>query len=134
MKLSDYWDTFYVFSGRASDVSRQLAFAGVAIIWLFHNNQNSPITIPDTLVPLLLIFVCALAFDLLQYIAASIIWGLFCRQQEKKLHKITDNPIISAPWWINAPTNFFFIGKLIFILSGYYLLIKYFANLWLTSV
>ena len=35
MKLSDYRETYYEFSGKASDVTRQLAFAGIAIVWIF---------------------------------------------------------------------------------------------------
>lgn len=36
MTLSDYLASYYELSGKASDVSRQLAFAGIAVIWVFH--------------------------------------------------------------------------------------------------
>jgi hypothetical protein len=39
MKLQDYRNDFYLFSGKASDISRQLAFAAIAIIWIFKRTE-----------------------------------------------------------------------------------------------
>jgi len=44
MNLQDYRDDFYTYSGKASDISRQLAFAGIAIIWIF--KKEVPATVP----------------------------------------------------------------------------------------
>lgn len=132
-KLSEYWDNFENYTGKASDVSRKLSFAGIAIIWLFHIGNAKEVSVPEELLPVLAFFVLSLSFDLLQYIVASIVWGLFCRHNEKKLKEIEDDPELAAPRWINLPTNFFFIGKLIFIIVGYFLLLKFFWRLLLTS-
>jgi hypothetical protein len=35
MKVEEYWKTFNEFSGKASEINRQLAFAAIAVIWLF---------------------------------------------------------------------------------------------------
>ena len=50
MKLSDYRETYYEFSGIASEVSRKLSFAGIALVWLF-KIENSPIPkVPNELI------------------------------------------------------------------------------------
>ncbi len=47
MKLSDYRETYYEFSGKLSDVSRQLSFAGIALIWLFKLDSTPVPKVPD---------------------------------------------------------------------------------------
>ena len=42
MKLSEYANVYAEFSGKASDVARQLAFAGLALVWLFRES-NGPV-------------------------------------------------------------------------------------------
>jgi hypothetical protein len=84
MKLQEYIDTFYTFSGKASDVNRQLAFAGIAIIWLFKKDTMAGLTIPHELVLPSLLIVVSLALDMVQYWLASITWRIFYRSKEKK--------------------------------------------------
>jgi hypothetical protein len=35
MKLQKARDTYYEYSGKLSDITRQLSFAGIAIVWIF---------------------------------------------------------------------------------------------------
>ena len=51
MKLSEYKKTYEDFSGKASNVVRQLSFAGIAVIWIFKVQSNGSLKIPDTLAP-----------------------------------------------------------------------------------
>ncbi len=125
MKLSDYRETFYEFSGKASDIARQLSFAGIGVIWIFRIGDDKP-EFPAMLFPALALFVIALSFDLFQYVVASVIWRIFYRHHEKKLDDINDDPELSAPWWINIPAYSFFIGKIALVFGGYTLLILYF--------
>jgi len=37
-KLSDYWENFEEYTGKASDIARQLSFAGIALLWLLRNS------------------------------------------------------------------------------------------------
>ena len=39
-KIEDYREDFYFFTGKASEVNRQLAIAGIAVIWIFKNPEN----------------------------------------------------------------------------------------------
>jgi hypothetical protein len=83
MKLQDYIDTFYTFTAKASDVNRQLAFAGIAIIWLFKKETPAGITIPHELLWPSFLIVLSLALDMLQYWLASMTWRVFYRKKEK---------------------------------------------------
>jgi hypothetical protein len=124
MILSDYRDAYYELSGKASDVARQLAFAGIALIWIFHETGGKPIAIPHPLVWPAACFICGLAFDLLQYVSGALIWGAFHRHQEKRLG-VDSKKTHSAPAWFNRPGILFFWGKLALVLAGYFLLLRY---------
>ncbi len=108
MKLSDYRETYYEFSGIASEVSRKLSFAGIALVWLF-KIENFPIPkVPNELIFPTGLLALSLSLDLMQYIAASVIWGIFQWYQEKKLSNISENPELSAPPILKLPQFIFF--------------------------
>jgi hypothetical protein len=73
--VEHYRQTFYEFSGKASDATRQLAFAAIAVIWLFKKDApQGQLSIPyDLFVPGILV-VAALTADLLQYTVGAGIW------------------------------------------------------------
>lgn len=73
MNLSGYKETYYYFSGMASTVARQSAFAGIALIWIFKTEKGSVISLPESLFTPVLFLVLCLVFDLLQYIVAAAI-------------------------------------------------------------
>ena len=66
MRLQDYRETFYEFTGKASDITRQLSFAGIAIIWIFKKETGTALTVPHELLWPGVLIVLALFFDLLQ--------------------------------------------------------------------
>lgn len=124
MNLSDYLTSYYELSSKASDVARQLSFAGIALIWIFHPIGADPVTLPH---PLLLpagCFVLGLAFDLLQYFTGSLIWGAFHRYWEKRLGAGSTQSL-TAPPYLNWPNLFFFWSKLALVLASYALLLDY---------
>ena len=125
VKLSEYKQDYYQISGLASSTSRQLAFAGIALIWIFKTGNSPPIALPkDLLFPSgFLIF--GLACDLLQYLFATVIWGSFHRYHEKKKNAIEEDSTIGAPKYLNWPTNLLFYSKILSVLIAYYFLLKY---------
>lgn len=131
MKLSDYRDAYYQASSKASEVARHLAFAGIAVIWIFKISDGSKIILPNEFFLPLVFFCLALAFDLLHYVASTIIWGWFCRYNEKKLKDVTVDPRLSASRYLNWPINFFFGVKLVFVAIAYATLIRQLGILWL---
>ena len=69
MKIHEIRDAYYEASGTVSDISRQLAFAGIAVIWVLKVGDGSGgIPFSSELVIPLYCFVSALGLDLLQYV------------------------------------------------------------------
>lgn len=107
-------------SGKASEISRQLGFAGIALIWVFKvDDAGNQIVPPSLILPGILIFV-SLALDLAQYTAGSLVWGTFSRIKETK----GENEFF-APGWINWPMLTFFWAKLAVMIGAYVFLIRY---------
>ena len=131
-KLSDFRADYQWFSGKASDVARQLSFAGIALIWIFKIDGKPIPIIPEKLLSPAVLFILTLTFDLLQYSVASLIWGAFARYQEKKRDKINEDPVLSAPKYYNWPSISFFWAKLIFVFWAYALIFKYVFSCWST--
>lgn len=132
MKIGECWSTFNDFTSKASTVARHLALAGIAIIWLFRTPMEAARTSPLLLMPIVVIFIWALAFDLLHYVVGAAVWGVFCNLQERKI-KITKNPEVSVPSWMNAPANVFFVVKIGLVLFGYVWLFRHFFRIWTTG-
>ncbi len=121
MKLSDAREHYYTFSGKLSDVNRQLCFAGIAVIWIFAlRDESGNYSIPIDLNVPLLFFVFGLVFDLLHYLSSSISWGIFHRIKEKS--GVGEDAEFKAPRWINWAPNILFYGKVFSSVIAYYLL------------
>lgn len=102
-------------------MARQLAFAGIAVIWIFTNNDDSGVSLPSSLLWPALLFVSALASDFLQYISLSIVWFLFTRHKEKQLGADFEGAF-SWSSKLNYPGYAFFWLKCALVLIGYVLL------------
>ena len=127
MKLSDFRGDYYALSGKASDVARQLCFAGIALIWIFKPEKGGLLAVPVQLHTPAALFVVALAFDLLQYVLGSAIWGVFSRYHE--WHGKKPDDLLEAPGYFNWPANFCFWGKLTLVLFAYSGLFEYIYRL-----
>ena len=129
MRLSDVQQAYDYFSGKASELARQLSFAGIAVIWVFRREGLETTQIPNALILPGLFFCLALACDLLHYVAGTVAWGTFHRLREKKITKDAHDPVVTAPQYINWPQNVFFTAKLISVGVGYALLLRFLATL-----
>ncbi|ACH66340.1 hypothetical protein VFMJ11_1064 [Aliivibrio fischeri MJ11] len=121
MKLEDTRNNYYTHTGSLSAVCRQLAMAGIAVVWIFVQKESGKISIPAELVSPLIFFIIGLALDLLQYMYSSAAWGIVNRVKEIRLTEDDEfkvNPII------NWPTNIFFWAKSISVIVGYFSLLK----------
>ncbi len=126
MKLEDYKQDYYWYSGKASDVARQLAFAGIALVWIFKSTSQSGVVLPKCLLWPMLFLGIGLAADLLQYITGTIVWGCFHHHHEQKEpDDPKHNPDLYAPIGLSIPISVFFVIKLCTVVIGYSLLIKY---------
>lgn len=127
--IAGYQAEYQWHSSKASDVSRQLGFAGIAIIWLFKTQAagSSTITMPAVLDLPLALIVLSLSLDLFQYIWQSLLWGLFWRHFERK-HGLQneDHHEISKYW--NWPAIAIFWLKILTMIFGYICLLTYLAG------
>ena len=66
MKQSEIREAYEELSGMLSKFNRQLAFAGIGIVWLFRiTDNNGNVTIDPGMLAPILCFVISFAFDIL---------------------------------------------------------------------
>ncbi|PRO73294.1 hypothetical protein C6Y40_12235 [Alteromonas alba] len=124
MNLKDARDNYYAFTASLSTTNRQLALAGIAVVWIFAQKYEAGFSLNEELVNPLSTFVLSLGFDLFHYIYASIAWGVFHRLKEQESN-ITAESDFRAHRAINWPTNIFFWSKVACTAIGYVLLLDF---------
>jgi hypothetical protein len=125
MTLEEYRKDYYSFSTKASELSRQLSFAGIALIWLFKLEKGGPLDVPATLLLPAFLFCLSLALDLAHAVIGTIVWGAFARQHERK--GVKDDAELDASAWLNWPALVCFWGKLASVFVGYVLVLSHIA-------
>lgn len=120
MDLKDFRAGQWEITSRASDVARQLAFAGVAAAWVMRSGNGA---LAAGLRWPIALLVLVLALDFLQYAWAAAVWPFWTRLQEKR----GATGELFAPRWFNWPTNVFFYGKMVVLAAGYGMLLRYAA-------
>jgi hypothetical protein len=125
MKLADARKAHEEYSGKASDICRQLAFAGLGIVWIFKTDvPNGVLQVPQLLVPATVALVVALCSDLLQYVWGATAWGYYHRVKEKHFNRDQSRDF-AAPIWMNWPTNIFWYGKIAGVMVGFVYILLY---------
>jgi len=123
MKLKDTREAYYFYSGKTSDIIRYLGLAGIALIWIFRFESESVISLPRILLLPTILLAIGLSLDLLQYLAGSVIWGLYNRIKEKS--GIGDEDEFEAPREINWATLFLFWLKIVPIVLAYIFILRF---------
>jgi hypothetical protein len=122
--LKESRENYYYHSGKVSDIARQLGFAAIALIWVFRVQLPSGrYVVPTRLLVPGLPAVIALSLDFLHYIAGSLAWGVYSRQQERQGKAETD--LVAPSDSINWPALFLFWAKVALIVATYVLLLVY---------
>jgi len=120
MKLREYRKSAHDFTKTLSNINRNLAYAGIAIIWVFRQQVNTGFRIPNALLIPLILIILGLLFDLLQYLYSSIIWTRFHRQKEKQYKDQTGEVEIGkAPPWYPIPAYVIFYIKIVLNIAGF---------------
>ena len=130
MKLSRIRTTWYEISGIASTVARQLAFAGIAVVWMFRNDKAEGSIIPADLLLPLFCYSLSLFFDIMQYAYSSSVWFWLTFSYERKRKDSYRNPNIKILNWHKYPQSVLFFLKLIVVLIGYVFLSIYICRAW----
>jgi hypothetical protein len=123
MKLKDARELYYFFSGKTSDIVRQLALAGIGIVWLFRIGPVGAEKIPAALKFPLELIVIGLTLDLLHYAIAGGIWGIF--QRRKELAGTHEDSEFFASKYLNYPGIFLFVVKVACVVVAYGMLLAH---------
>lgn len=130
--LSSYLELINYFSSNASNINRNLALAGIAIIWIFKKPSDSAPIIPGLLNFPLWCLAISLCIDLLQYFFGSFAWKIFYERKyylwKKNNFKLGVVKDIEAPNYISIPIDILYLAKIVFMLIAYYNIIIYLFN------
>ena len=124
-KMKDVQDDFYTFSGKASELTRQLALAGIAVVWIFKTTTiTNQIKLENELIEILKQLIICLLFDFAHAFIPSLVYGImnFTHRVFKK-KKDSDEINYSMVWTI--PEWILFTAKIIFLLIAYFGLWNY---------
>lgn len=136
VKLTQARQAYYDFSKSLSDINRALGFAGIALVWLFKQQDQTKASIPPALHLPTILIVASLGLDFLQYVWSTAAWGGFARLKEKQLRKqrklgieVRAEEDIDAPVWINRPTLAFFWAKFVCTVVAYVAIMRFLLKL-----
>jgi hypothetical protein len=87
MKIKEARVELAFYSGKLSDIVRQLGLTGLAVIWVLRIQSPIGNSIPNWLIPAGLLILFGLAIDLLQYAAGARYWGRFSRRKQSELEE-----------------------------------------------
>lgn len=121
-KLKEVKEDFYAFSGATSSIYRQLALAGIAIIWLFKKEKGGQILLTPDLLNILKLIVVSLVFDFCHGVFPTVVYGIMNIKFRKMGKDDEDDVNYSQAWTI--PEWVFFVLKIIFLVWS-------FVNLWI---
>jgi hypothetical protein len=128
MKLQEYREAFYTFSGKVSDICRPLALAGIGILWIFRKEDVGQISVPHELILPGLLIIAGLLADLLQYVVGTVVWFVYYRIKEwNGVAEDAELPLHSI--WLEAPIHFFFFVKAILFVVAYYFIALFFSHM-----
>ena len=97
MNLENGWEAHSEHSTKASDVARQLSFAGLALVWMLKEyaiSGRSSLQVVTTLAVICLVL--GLTVDLAQYVVATLVWYRFLRRAECNGLQADDNLKVPA--------------------------------------
>lgn len=126
MQFQDIRKDYYLFSGKTSDIVRHLAFAGIAAVWIYRVGQPAGICLPSPLRGPLLLFLVALALDLLQYTVQSATWRIYYGIRESQ--GVQDEDEVDVPTYLNWAPTLIFWTKIGCVMLGYVLAVVFIAH------
>lgn len=128
--LGQIRNDFYGFSGRVSDISRNLGFAGIALIWLFRSGPEQyagSFKLPVSLSWPAAIIVTSLVLDLLQYIYQTLVWGRMSDHIENTISPDDSKRYLVSPR-LNYVANVLFWTKVWLMVLAYAFLFKFLSK------
>ncbi len=145
MALRDYNTEMEDYTRLASGAARQLAFAGIAVVWVFRaTGENGAPVLPKGLALAVLCFALALALDLGQYVVGWLIYKAFHRRHEKVAQRVGEQrgagerakyeDSVEMGVVLANVTHGIWFFKVVAVLAGYFPLVCYLWGAWRRAV
>src|SRR5262245_6848781 len=126
MTLDDLWTDVRELTGKLSDVTRQAAYAGLGLIWIFKTGTETSYHLDRSLVLAGALLALALGCDLAQYAVTVLIRWRHAREEEDRLRRAGhDADDLTLPASINRGPYALFALKVALVAAGYAILIYY---------
>lgn len=123
LTIKEGYEAADYYSGKSSEINRQLALAGIAIIWVFKGDVAGELIVPITLVPAGLLLIIGLAVDLLHYVIAGEVWKrVTITNEQAGMAEFTVKP------WVNKFGDVLYWVKIVATVIAYGFLIHFLAN------
>jgi hypothetical protein len=125
MTLDDLWNDVREFTGKLSDIARQAAYAGLAVIWIFKTGDAGKYHVDPSLKWAGALFVTALACDMAQYAVAIVLRWRHARREETTKGVDYKGKDLFLPAGINRGPYALFGIKVVVVAIGYAMLLCY---------
>jgi len=125
MTIDDLWSDVRELTAKLSDIARQAAYAGLAVIWIFKTGEAAKYHLDRSLIWAGALLVLALAFDLAQYAANIALRWRNARHEEKSRGVDYKGKDITLPKGLNQVPYALFALKVALVAAGYVVLLNY---------
>jgi preprotein translocase subunit Sec61beta len=120
VKVKDYQDCYYEYSGKVSEIGRTLSLAALGLIWIFKLDDPNAIKLDPQLVKAALWIVLTLSLDLIQYVYLTYAWWFVSYRYEKKYGHDAEN--LRHSRWLPGIGEIIFFMKIATLSIGYWTL------------
>lgn len=120
--LADVWTYYTDYHKSVNEISRQIAYAGIALIWVFRVTGPGQVHIPKLLFISGFFLILCLFFDYLQYIVGAITYQIYGTYKEKRVSAAEK---FLQPEALLRPMDILFFLKIFAALTGYVFALKY---------
>lgn len=130
MTLKEIREDYVRYSTNVSELSRNLAYAGIGVVWIFKQSSTGDesistfmSSIPSELKWPLIFFIAVLILDLFQYVIQTAIWYPYYAKH-KELHKNEkeEDVNLQEPEMYSVIPWCFWLFKLIMVVIAYFLM------------
>ena len=125
MTLDDLWADVRELTGKLSEVARQAAYAGFAVIWIFRTDAAAGYRLDRSLILAGIVLALALGCDLAQYAVTVLLRWRHARAEEQSRGADYEGDDLTLPASVNRGPYALFALKLALVAAGYAILIRY---------
>jgi hypothetical protein len=129
MTLDDLWSDVRELTAKLSDVTRQAAYAGLALIWIFKTGDATTYRLDRSLIWAGALFALALACDLAQYAGNVALRWRHARHEENVRGVDYTGREITLPKSIHRVPYALFALKVALVAAGYIVLLGYLLHI-----